>query len=239
MPTDLLRAIRNRLRTRTRRRLIVPEAFNRNSATVTALMPPEQSGAWLLERMREQIGFESYADVKLLDIGCGVRFSQAIIHSRLRIRRYFGVDCHRPLIEFLQQNARDPRLGYAFWDTQHPLFNPGGTRLSLAAELPTAERDFDIAAMFSVITHQDPEHSRCLFTILRRHVRAGGHLFFSCFLDPAIAEFEDRSPARNGGRCFYHPGYLRQLVESCGWQEVSSAGSAGPLIGDSFVYRPS
>src|SRR5690348_8049992 len=57
--------------------LVVPEKFNRNSYTVSSLMPAEESGAWLLERMRQQIGLETYAASTLLDFGCGVRFSQA------------------------------------------------------------------------------------------------------------------------------------------------------------------
>src|SRR2546427_86247 len=126
--------------------LVVPEEFNRNSITVTSLMTPEQSGVWLLERMRRQIGFESYAQKKLLDFGCGVRFSQAIISS-------------------------------------------------------------------------------------------DGQLFFTCFLDQAINTFEDRSPELNGGRCFYNPDFLTELVESCGWREVGRGPAEGPLIGDSFVYQ--
>ena len=218
--------------------LLVPEIFNRNSSTVTSLMPPEQSGIWLLERMRQHIGFESYADKKLLDFGCGVRFSQAIINSNFAIARYCGVDNFRPMIEFLQNHVSDRRFEYAFLDAYHPLYNEHGTVLSTETILPVADQDFDIISMFSVITHQNPSDSKCIFTALRHHVRANGHLFFTCFLDQSIATFEDRSPERNGGRCFYNPRFLTELVELCGWRQVSSAPSEGPLIGDSFVYKP-
>jgi hypothetical protein len=43
----------------TRPRLDVPDRLNRNSARVSAVMPPEQAGLWLLERMRQQIGLRS------------------------------------------------------------------------------------------------------------------------------------------------------------------------------------
>jgi SAM-dependent methyltransferase len=189
--------------------------------------------------MRQHIGFESYADKKLLDFGCGVRFSQAIINSDLPIGRYFGVDNFRPLIEFLQKNVEDRRFAYGFLDAYHPLFNPHGTALTTETPLPVAEHDFDIASMFSVITHQNPDDSRCIFTALRRHIRANGHLFFTCFLDEKISTFEDRSPERNGGRCFYNPKFLTELVERCGWRQITSAPSEGPLIGDAFVYQAS
>ncbi|HEX7313896.1 MAG TPA: class I SAM-dependent methyltransferase [Pyrinomonadaceae bacterium] len=217
--------------------LVVPAEFSRNSPTVTSLMTPEQSGVWLLEWMRLQIGFDSYADKKVLDFGCGVRFTQAIINTDFPFGRYFGVDVHRPMIEFLQREVRDGRFAYHFLDAHHPMYNPGGRPLTPETVLPIAEHDFDVACMFSVITHQYPDDSRSILTMLRRHVGARGRLFFSCFLDDSIGTFEDRSPNRNGGRCFYDPDFLKSIVESCGWRLVSTAPSVGPLIGQSFVYR--
>ena len=218
--------------------LVVPSEFNRNSITVTSLMTPEQSGMWLLERMRLQIGFDSYAGKKVLDFGCGVRFSQAIINTESPIGRYLGVDNYRPMIEFLQDNVRDCRFAYYFLDAYHPLYNPGGSVLTPETVLPFAEQDFDIVCMFSVITHQYPGDSRSIFSVLRRHVGPHGYLFFTCFLDDSINTFEDRSQERNGGICFYNQDFLNELVESCGWRQVGSAPSEGPLIGQSFLYRP-
>ena len=74
-----------------------------------------------LERMRWQIGFEGYADKKVLDFGCGVRFSHAIINSEYDIGGYCGVDVFRPMIDFLQSNVSDPRFSYHFFDAYHPL----------------------------------------------------------------------------------------------------------------------
>jgi SAM-dependent methyltransferase len=218
--------------------LVIPSEFNRNSSTVTSLMTPEQSGIWLLEWMRLQIGFESYAGKKVLDFGCGVRFTQAIINTGFPIGRYCGVDVFRPMIEFLQNNVSDRRFAYYCLDAYHPMYNRRGSFLTTDSALPVNERDFDIVCMFSVITHQYPEDSRSIFTMLRRHVRAEGHLFFTCFLDEAISTFEDRSPRRDGGRCFYNPRFLKGIVESCGWRQVRRVPSVGPLIGDSFVYQP-
>ena len=74
-----------------------------------------------------------------------------------------------------------------------------------------------------------------LFTLLRRHTATQGRLFFTCFLDAGIAEFEDRSPDRNGGMCFYNPDFLARLVKGCGWRIVQRARGEGPLIGDLFA----
>ena len=216
--------------------LIVPEKFNRNSINVTSLMPPEQSGAWLLERMRQRIGFDSYADQNLLDFGCGVRFSQAIINGGLPIGKYFGIDVFRPMIRFLQKNVHDRRFSYAVLDAYHPSYNPHGKLLSPATTLPVDDKDFDIICMFSVITHQYPRDSQSIFSIARRHVRPDGHLFFTCFLDETIDTFEDRSPHQDGGRCFYNAGFLNEIVTGCGWRQTSRYPGEGPIIGDSFLY---
>jgi SAM-dependent methyltransferase len=218
--------------------LIVPAEFNRNSSTVTSLMTAEESGRWLLDRMRTQIGFDSYTNKKLLDFGCGVRFTQAIVNGKLSIGGYVGVDVYRRLIDFLQKSVRDDRFSYVFLDAHHPLYNPAGSMLTVDSTLPITERHFDIICLFSVITHQYPCDSKNIFSMLRRYINEDGHLFFTCFLDDSIPEFEDRSPERNGGRCFYNSGFLIRLVQDCGWQLITQAPADGPLIGDSFVFRP-
>ena len=217
--------------------LVVPPQFNRNSPSVTSLMTPEESGRWLLERMRQHLGFADYADKRVLDFGCGVRFSQALINTRLPVARYVGVDIHRPMIEFLQTEVWDDRFSYVFLDAYHPLYNPHGTVLSPDTPLAVPTSAFDVACLFSVITHQHPSDSACIFSILRRHINRTGRLFFTCFLDESIPTFEDRSPERNGGRCFYNPGFIVNLAEGSGWRLVARVPGEGPLIGDSFVFR--
>lgn len=218
--------------------LVVPDEFNRNSITVTSLMTPEESGIWLLEWMRLAIGFESWANKKLLDFGCGVRFTQAIINTGFSIGRYFGIDVFCPMIEFLQNNVHDNRFAYYCLDAFHGIYNQSGTVITPETVLPIEENDFDVACMFSVITHQHPEESRSIFSMLRRHVGANGRLFFSCFLDDSISTFEDRSPQHNGGKVFYNPDFLEELVQSCGWRLAGVAPSVGPLVGHSYIYRP-
>jgi SAM-dependent methyltransferase len=142
------------------------------------------------------------------------------------------------MIAFLQREVRDERFSYVFLDVFHALYHRRGRRLSADSMLPLEPGSFDVVCLFSVITHQNPDESRAIFSMLRRYVRADGHLFFTCFLDASIADYEDRSPERNGGRCFYQPDFLTALVERCGWRVVSRAPGQGPLIGDSFVGRP-
>ena len=201
-------------------------------------MPAEDSGAWLLDRMRRQIGLETLAESRLLDFGCGVRFSQAILNRKIAIGSYTGVDCFDEMIDFLRAAVRDPRFSYIFLDARHPLYNPQGAPLSRDTQLPLPLRGFDIVSLFSVITHQHPQDAAAILTMLQRYTAADGRLFFTYFADEQIAEFEDRSPDKNGGICFYNPDYLARLVEGCGWRIVGRASGEAPLIGASFVCAP-
>src|SRR6185436_10935756 len=131
------------------------------------------------------IGFATYENKNMLDFGCGVRFSQAILNTGVPIGTYTGVDNYREMIDWLRANVRDRRLSYVFLDAYHPLYNKSGQPLSPGTRLPL-DLKYDIVSMFSVITHQNPADSEAIFTILRRHVAETGHLFFTCFLDEGI-----------------------------------------------------
>jgi hydroxylaminobenzene mutase len=220
------------------RALEIPEKFNRNSPTVTSLMSPEQSGLWLLQRLQRLLGLSNFTGTALLDYGCGVRFTQTFVNLGLPVGRYAGVDCFEEMIDFLATTVEAPNFSYHFIDVWHPSYNPSGaTRLGTDTVLPLPEGSFDVATMFSVITHQTPEDTGHIFSMLRRYVRKDGHLFFTCFLDPTIDGYEDRSPERTGGRCVYNPEFLAGIILRSGWVPVGSYPAEAPLIGDSFLCR--
>jgi SAM-dependent methyltransferase len=218
--------------------LVVPDRHNRNSPTVRALGPPEETGLWLLNRLRERLGLDSLAHVELLDLGCGVRFTQAILNQRIPIRRYVGVDVEPELIAFLSGAVSDRRFQFRRIDVQHPSYNPNGAPLHDDFVLPVGPRKFDLACMFSVITHQYPSDATALFRTLKRHVRDDGALFFTCFLDDEIQDFEDRSPNRDGGRCVYARARIEQLLRDAGWEHDRPDPPEGVIIGHSYVCRP-
>ena len=219
--------------------LRIPERFHRNSPKVAALMSPEESGRWLLGRMQQHLGFADYAAMSLLDFGCGVRFSQAILNLGLPIGEYAGVDCSRDMIEFLATSVTDPRFTYCLLDVRHPFYNPdGGEALGPETRLPLREGHFDIASMFSVVTHQYPDDALHTLALLRRHVQPDGHLFFTCFLDDAVETFADLSPQRDGQRCHYNAAYLEEILRRAGWRPVGRYPAEAPLIGDAYACRP-
>ncbi len=199
--------------------LIIPDELHRNAPDVLA-NGPENTGATLINLVVDRLGLRDLSDSDVLDIGCGVRFTQAIINRDIPIKSYTGVDVHRPLIEYLQREVDDPRFSFSAWDAQNARYNPAGVKIAPESRLPV-EGTFDIIWLFSVFTHLDPSDADALLAILRRHIRPGGALFFSAFLDDSIESFEDRLPAYPLSHPCYAERYLRELVVANGWRVAS------------------
>lgn len=186
----------------------------------------------------ERLGLKDLSESDVLDVGCGVRFTQAIINRDIPIKSYTGVDVHRPLIEYLQREVDDPRFSFAYWDAQNARYNPEGVKITPESRLPV-EGSFDIIWLFSVFTHLAPSDANALLAILRRHVRPDGALFFSAFLDDTIDSFEDRLPDHPLSHPCYSERYLRELIEANGWR-VSSVSPPSPehFIQHYLICRP-
>lgn len=220
-----------------KRPLIIPEELQRNAPDVHA-SGPENTGSTLIKLVVERLGLKDLSESDVLDIGCGVRFTQAIINRDIPIKSYTGVDVHRPLIEYLQREVDDPRFSFSHWDAQNAKYNPEGVKITPESRLPV-EGTFDVIWLFSVFTHLDSSDANALLAILRRHIRPGGALFFSAFLDDTIDSFEDRLPDYPLSHPCYAERYLRELVVANGWSVASvSPPSSEHFIQHYLVCRP-
>ncbi len=186
----------------------------------------------------DKFGLEGLGESDVLDVGCGVRFTQAIINRGIPIRSYTGIDVFRPLIEHLQREVDDPRFSFAHWDAQNAKYNPGGVKITAISQLPV-QGDFDLIWLFSVFTHLYPSDANALLAILRRHIRPGGGLFFSAFLDDTVDSFEDKLPDQPLAHPCYSERYLKELVVANGWR-ISSVSPPSPkhFIQHYFVCYP-
>lgn len=192
--------------------------FNFNAPNV-ATVAPEVSGNYLLQRLRERLGWESFADRKLLDFGCGVRFTRTIYNLDIPIGLYAGVDIHREAIAWMQEHVRDARFGFWQLDAKNAMYNPEGSEtLGEDALASAGVPQCDAACMFSVITHQSPPEALLTFRMLRRVVRTGGQLYFTAFLDRDASSYFEQDPDNPGHKSTYPPAELADLVVSAGWK---------------------
>ncbi len=198
--------------------LEIPEELNRNSPAIAAA-GLERTGEWLLRLAQNRCGFSTLADADLLDVGCGVRFTAAIVNRRIPVKSYTGLEVEPRIVEFLTKNvaALDGRFTFLHWNAHNELYNTDGVPLSQFARLPT-DQTFDLICAFSVFTHQCPSDSHDLLRLLLTQIRPTGKLFFPAFIDPDLEGFEDRD--KNGPlvMAFYGRALMESIVEGAGWK---------------------
>lgn len=220
---------------------VVPSEFLRNAPDVIAMGPPADVALSLLDYLSRRLGLPSLAGKDVLDFGCGTRFADAIMNRDVALRSYTGIDVNAAMVRFLTNNADDPRLEFHLLQARNPMYNPYGDPMTAASTLPVGGRTFDVICMFSVITHQLPEDACAIFAVLRRHVRRGGKLFFSAFIEAGMTEdYCEGTPETPTLHSYYSDRYMRQLLAETGWR-VESFALAGPEdlpIVDSFACVP-
>jgi SAM-dependent methyltransferase len=141
------------------------------------------SAVWLIRHMCAHLGLDDLGGSEVLDFGCGVKFTQALINHHLPIRRYVGIDVESEMIAFLQQHVTDARFEYHHLDARNELYNPDGVVLSDTTPLPIDGQTFDVICLFSVFTHLAPHDACTMLKLLRRFTKPDGRLFFTLYID--------------------------------------------------------
>ena len=177
-----------------------------------------QTGKDLLRYMCSRLDIDDLSDCDILDIGCGVRFCEAIINLNIDVRSYTGIDVFPKVVDFLRKEIHDPRFEFFRVNAYNPMYCRSGEKgMSPYSYLRQDIGTFDIVCMFSVITHQRPEEASILFEFSRDRIRDTGKLFFSAFVHDDSTDFYEREPGSPGLMCSYSHSYLAQLLKECGW----------------------
>ena len=216
--------------------LIVPEELNRNAPVVRA-SGAENTGCEIISLVAERLKLATLVDCDVLDVGCGVRFTQAIINRQISIGSYTGIDTHKPLIDFLQSEVRDPRFAFAWWNVHNDQYNPVGEPMQSYEDIPV-EGQYDVIWLFSVFTHLFPDDSDKLLRILRQHAHENTALVFTAFILEDVETFENRSRLPDIYAC-YNENYMRSMIASAGWiVESLDPPNSERYVQNLFVCRP-
>jgi SAM-dependent methyltransferase len=162
-------------------KLVVPTRFTRS-----AVVDEEWSLAsalWQIDFVCEQLGVPDLSGIDLLDMGCGVKMSAAVLNEHVPIGSYTGIDVFGEMVDFLQREVDDARFAYHHLDLHNELYNPDGEKLTAHTKLPVDEESFDLIWLFSVFTHLAPDDFAAMLRVLRRYVRPDGHLFFTLYIN--------------------------------------------------------
>lgn len=197
--------------------LQVPTDLYRGCAKVRAA-GPDRTGSALIELASRKMGFESLAGKAILDVGCGVRFAQAIINRGIEVGSYTGVDVCAVRMQFLRDNVEDDRFSFHHWPVYNEMYHLDGEVLTPESNLPLGDHRFDIIWLFSVFTHLSKNDAAAMLHILRRYSQPDARLFFSAFIDPELEDFEDRVPDQPLLNAYFGESLMRRLVTEAGWE---------------------
>jgi hypothetical protein len=133
--------------------ITVPDHVQRNAPNVLA-EGVEETGESLLGRLAERIGRADLAGLDLLDIGCGVRFTQTLINRDLPFASYTGVEVSLPIVEWLKEHveSKDERFRFVHWNVHNALYNRQAPPMDTHERLPVAG-DYHLVMGFSLFTH--------------------------------------------------------------------------------------
>lgn len=199
--------------------LIVPDKYNRNAETVTA-QGVENTGRLLIDLAMREMGLSTLRNADILDIGCGVRFTQTLINHSIPFSSYTGVEVDSTIVDFLQENveSKDQRFRFVHCDIYNGLYNTNGKIvLPLLDRLPV-KGNYDVIWLFSVFTHLNIEDAKAMLRLLRKEIKPSGHLLFSVFIDQELDGFEDRLPETPLVNAYYGLKTMNDLIEGNGWR---------------------
>lgn len=199
---------------------IIEPPLNLNAPGVSRYAP-EITGNVLLSSLRRRFGWHDFSDKRFLDFGCGVRFARTIVNLEIKIKLYAGIDLNRAAINWLRASISDSHLRFYHYDIANIFYHPNGPTCKDAI-FPAVEGfgEFDGAGMFSVITHQPPDNSQFIISLLHKAVSPNGQMYFTAFLNESIVDYAEGLPDVPGAQSHYNPSYLCGIVESTGWKVI-------------------
>ncbi|HET6247886.1 MAG TPA: methyltransferase [Tepidisphaeraceae bacterium] len=217
--------------------LQIPESLQRNTPAVREA-GYENTGLALINLATRKMGFDSLAGLSILDVGCGVRFTQTLINQKVDFGSYTGIEIEKSIVDFLNREvaANDDRFVFAHLEAANVKYAGKGKPMASFERLPIDSRH-DIIWLFSVFTHLDPQDSAAMLKFLRRHIKPGGKLFFSAFIDEKLEGFDDRVKDKPLLKAYYGPALVRSMIGEAGWR-VESFYEPEKFIQHHFVCSP-
>lgn len=193
----------------------VPNRFRRGAFAGRKLV---ETGRQVLDIVAEAAGLDDFSGLDILDFGSGYRMAQVLLEYDMDFGSYVGVDLDPEMIEWVSANCPDDRISFELVPFANEMYRPDGEPMTTESRLPVGDATFDTIWMFSVVTHLTPEDTRTILTILRRHLRPGGFLFFTCFSNPTLEEdFVDAVPENPLQMASYREGHLFDILDETGW----------------------
>jgi SAM-dependent methyltransferase len=176
--------------------------------------------------------------LNVLDFGCGVKFTQALIQYGIEVKAFVGMDVHSGLITCLSERVARPNFRFYTVPFQNAMYNKTGVPLTADSELPGEVKAYDLITLQSVFTHFAPADFLALLHVLRRYAANDARMLFTCFIDNEMeSDFLDKIPDKPLLNAFYKERFIREMLAESGWR-VLSLHPPGNWMMDHFVCAP-
>lgn len=164
----------------------------------------------------------SWDGLRILDYGCGTKFTQALHQFPRPIANYWGVDIDHEMIAELESMVTDERFQFGTVDFANEHYNELNNRMTVDSTLPIPpEGSADLITMQSVMTHFFPEDFENCLKMLRKYLAPGGGIFFTFIASRAQEEpFKSLDPVEPLLRASYSEDHALELIASAGFEIV-------------------
>jgi SAM-dependent methyltransferase len=176
------------------------------------------SAITMIDVAARELGVADLSGTTILDIGCGVKFTQAFYGRKIPVKRYHGVDVDPGMIDFLSSAVKDERFSYKHIDVYNARYYNAGKRLSADTDLGIQDETFDLICLFSVFTHLEPADFQAMLELTRRYIAPSGTLIFTSFIDNKLSrDFEDKDPEQPLLMALYREAAVREFARAARW----------------------
>lgn len=123
---------------------------------------------------------------RLLDIGSGQgRLAIGLATELQEFEGYFGIDVHRPSVDWCQRNITSifPKFRFIHTDFKNERYNPNGIEFLKPLQLPFSDSSFDIIFLYSVFTHMHSQDVLRYLEEMRRVISENGLAYFTVYIE--------------------------------------------------------
>jgi hypothetical protein len=175
-----------------------------------------------IKGIAERTGVRDWSNIRILDFGCGVKFTQALVQYDINIKAYVGMDVHKGIIKFLQDHVQNPNFYFYDVPFQNDMYNQSGIKLTPVSILPGEILQYDLIILQSVFTHFAKDDFLNLLHVLRKYSSSNTRLFFTCFINDGIENDSfDSVPEKPLFKVLYKKAYVKKMLENSRWELIN------------------
>lgn len=175
-----------------------------------------------IKRIATLTELNDWSNLNILDYGCGVKFTQALLQHNIKVQNYVGMDVFKEMIQYLNGNVKRQNFHYYSVPFRNERYNKSGTEFFSNIGLPGNFKTYDLIILQSVFTHFNPNDFLTLLHVLKKYTTKDTRMVFTCFIDNNMEhDYLDTVPDKPLLKAFYKESFIRSMLEESNWKVIS------------------